>query len=121
MLTARQIFLARCLLGWSRQQLAERSGLMRNTIFRAETGDPSLRQSTLAAIARSFEDEGLQGLDDEGEGVALRLSHRFLLSRGLEMLPDDGSGPTIRFIPGFDGTEDPPSDQSKPTPDPVDD
>ena len=67
-----QIRAARGLLGWSRAELADRSGVARNTLQRLEDGLVSPRSSTLEALRDALAEAGVMFLasgPDGGEGV----------------------------------------------------
>jgi transcriptional regulator with XRE-family HTH domain len=79
MLTGSQIRAARALLGWSSQQLADRSGVHYATVSRAEQTDdvPSMRTASLRALQTALEAGGIIFLSagdnrDGGPGVRLR-------------------------------------------------
>lgn len=76
-LSIRQIKAARALLTWSQMDLAEYSGVSYPTIARLETKDGPVggRKETANAIRSTFEEAGIQFLDDgdtaKGQGVVL--------------------------------------------------
>ena len=77
MITAEQIRVARALLRWSAQDLADRSGIGFRTIqrFEGERGIPGSRSKNLMTIRRVLEDAGVIFIDQEdgrGPGVQLR-------------------------------------------------
>jgi predicted transcriptional regulator len=74
MITPRQIRAARALLGWSQQQLADKSIVSLNAVTRLEKGKVDTRLSTLAAIEKALTKAGIEFLpaDIKGEGVRLR-------------------------------------------------
>ena len=73
-----QLRAARALLGWTANELAERSGVSYPTIQRldATRGPVSGRYDTIEAIRLALEAEGVQFLEDGqvagGPGVAIR-------------------------------------------------
>ena len=73
-LTAEQVRMAKAALGLSNPSLAERTGLHRNTINRAEKGEG--RAATFDHLRRFFEAQGVQFLDGgavaAGPGVAMK-------------------------------------------------
>jgi transcriptional regulator with XRE-family HTH domain len=76
MVTGPQIRAARALLGWTADQLAERSGVSPATVWRAENaeGVPSIRAQNLFLLLRTLEQGGVRFIDAEGgEGVGVRL------------------------------------------------
>lgn len=67
--TSAQIRGARGLLNWSVRELAERSGVHRNTITNIETGKSGGEVSSLTAIRSALEEAGVEFLEG---GVKLR-------------------------------------------------
>jgi transcriptional regulator with XRE-family HTH domain len=63
---------ARGLLGWSRDALAERSGVPSRTLDRLEVGKGSPRAKTLQAIQDALEAAGIEFLDGDSPGVRLK-------------------------------------------------
>jgi predicted transcriptional regulator len=75
MVTPREVRAARALLGWTRQQLADRAIVSLNSVIRVEQGAVDSRTSTLSAIRRALEAAGIEFLSLQGrdEGVRRRL------------------------------------------------
>jgi predicted transcriptional regulator len=71
MITACQIRAARALLGWSQQDLADKSVISVNAIRRLETGHVDPRLSTVTAVQKAFVKAGVVLLSngEMGEGV----------------------------------------------------
>ena len=67
--TSAQIRGARGLLNWSVRELAERSGVHRNTITNIETGKSGGEVSSLTAIRRTLEEAGVAFIEG---GVKLK-------------------------------------------------
>jgi len=86
---------ARALLNWSLDQLAEVSGVHRNTISNYETGKYSGDSEKLAAIKHALESFGVIFIDENGEGSGVRL-RRFRIGDVVRFRPQT----TVRF--GFD-------------------
>jgi transcriptional regulator with XRE-family HTH domain len=63
---AGQIKAARAMLDWSREDLAQATGLSLNTIRNLETGYISPRGSTTRVIRQAIENAGLEFIDREG-------------------------------------------------------
>ncbi len=65
-ITPPQIRAGRALISWSQQKLADASGLSLNALnnIEREIGNP--RQSTLEAIRKSLEEQGVEFVDDTG-------------------------------------------------------
>lgn len=59
LLTAAQARAARAWLNWSKQELADRSGISEKTITRFELGHSVPYASTLAKMRSAFEDAGI--------------------------------------------------------------
>jgi predicted transcriptional regulator len=74
-LTPQQLRAARALVGWSREELAEKSGVPEITTRQFELGKTDPRQTTVHKWRRALERAGVAFLDadDEwGPGVRLR-------------------------------------------------
>jgi transcriptional regulator with XRE-family HTH domain len=71
MVSSAHIRAARGLLHWTIRDLAEKSGVHRNTITRMEN-DAEVHGPTMAAIVRAFEEAGVEFLNDGEPGVRLR-------------------------------------------------
>src|SRR3546814_12312814 len=66
---------ARIVLGWSQEELAEKSGISRPTISKLETGEIDVRVHTLLAVQNALEDGGIKFLaatGANGEGLRIR-------------------------------------------------
>ncbi|KAB2920017.1 MAG: helix-turn-helix transcriptional regulator [Hyphomicrobiaceae bacterium] len=79
MLTAAQLRAARALVGWSRDDLAARSGISAPTVrdFEVNGSDPKL--GTVQKWRRALEAVGVEFIDEDdvkGPGVRLRQSSR---------------------------------------------
>lgn len=72
MVTSAQIRAARGLLNWTVRDLAEKSGVHRNTITRAETDATGPGHAT-AAIRAALEAAGVIFVPENGEGPGVRL------------------------------------------------
>lgn len=75
MITGMQIRAARALLGWSAQEVAERTGLTRETIQRLEkfSDVPASRTQSLLDLRRVFEEAGVEFIGGPGDGPGVRL------------------------------------------------
>jgi len=60
MITRAQAKAARALLGWSQDDLAKRSGVVRRTLMSFETGERDPRDNTLRKIREAFERAGIE-------------------------------------------------------------
>jgi transcriptional regulator with XRE-family HTH domain len=77
MLTPAQLRAARALAGWTREELAEASGVFANTIRNFEHGVSDPKLSTLHKWRRALESVGVEFIDpveDKGPGVRLKSS-----------------------------------------------
>lgn len=72
MVTSAQIRAARGLLNWTVRDLAERSGVHRNTVTRIETEATSPGHS-IAAVQAALEQAGVIFVAENGEGPGVRL------------------------------------------------
>ena len=77
MITSAQIRAARGMLGWSRKDLSETSGISFASMIRLESfeGVPASNFKTLEAIKKAFEAAGIEfvGTPEEGAGVRWKL------------------------------------------------
>ena len=73
MITPRQIRAARALLGWSQRDLVDKAIISPAALARLETGKADTRLSTLVAVQRALEAEGIefQSVPEEWEAVRL--------------------------------------------------
>src|SRR5580700_7916941 len=74
-MTPEQSRAARGWLGWSQNDLAERAGIAKNTVYGFESGQRSLTRNNLAALQRAIEAEGIRLLFDEA-GMAAGIVRR---------------------------------------------
>jgi predicted transcriptional regulator len=78
MVTTRQLRAARALLGWSQQDVVDRTGIGLNTINDIERGARDPRKSTWDKIVQTLRDAGVEFIGDGqaslagGEGVRLK-------------------------------------------------
>jgi transcriptional regulator with XRE-family HTH domain len=66
MITGKQIRAARVLLDWDAEDLAEKAGLNRETVFNIERGTVQARPGSLEKIVKAFNDHRVEFLDDQG-------------------------------------------------------
>jgi transcriptional regulator with XRE-family HTH domain len=64
---------ARGLLDWSRDHLAEKTGVAKRTLVRFEAAEGETRPSTLAAIRTALETAGVVFIPENGGGAGVRL------------------------------------------------
>ena len=72
-MTSAQVRMARAALNWTVRDLAEATGLHRNTITNIEVGRYAGDPGTLALIESVFAREGVQFIDENGGGAGVRL------------------------------------------------
>jgi transcriptional regulator with XRE-family HTH domain len=73
-LTPQQLRAARALLGWSREDLAEKSGVGAGTIKDFEINNSDPKQGTVQKWQRALEAGGVKFIDpDEMDGAGVRL------------------------------------------------
>jgi transcriptional regulator with XRE-family HTH domain len=77
MVTSAQIRAARALLNWTVRDLAEKAGVHRNTVTRAETDATGPGHAT-AAIRAALEQAGVEFIPANGSGVGVRLRREVL-------------------------------------------
>lgn len=75
MVSIRQVKAARALLGWSQNDLADRSGVSRPTIKRLEADDGELggRATTADSLRFALETAGIEFIAENGGGPGVRL------------------------------------------------
>jgi transcriptional regulator with XRE-family HTH domain len=71
MITSAQLRAARGFLNWTVRDLAEKAGVHRNTVTRAETDGPE-RGHAVAQIARTLEAAGIEFTDGGQQGIRLK-------------------------------------------------
>jgi len=75
MVTPAQLRGARAMLGWSRQQLADKAGVSNRTLERFETGEADLKLKMAGNLRRTLEKAGVTFVDptaEHGPGVILK-------------------------------------------------
>jgi transcriptional regulator with XRE-family HTH domain len=78
-ISIRQIKAARSLLGWSQDDLAERSGVSKPTIGRLESQDSETiggREETGMALIAALEKAGVEFIAENGGGVGVRMAKK---------------------------------------------
>jgi transcriptional regulator with XRE-family HTH domain len=74
MISSEQIKAARAMLGWTQDDLIQKSGLSPTTIKRMETIGPGRSSAAnLAAVQSALEDAGVIFIAENGEGPGVRL------------------------------------------------
>ena len=103
MVTSTQIRMARAAIAWTVRELAERSGVHRNTIVRIEAGEGS-HGPTLAALQRAFEDAGIEFLEAAdgvgGPGVRWKLGVKIPYDKKREAASEGSSGGGAKALDG---------------------
>lgn len=72
MVTSAQLRAARGLLNWTVRDLAERSGVHRNTVTRIETGATEGGHA-IGALQTTLEEAGVEFIPENGGGAGVRL------------------------------------------------
>lgn len=72
-MTSAQVRMARAALNWTVRELAEATGLHRNTISNLEVGRYAGDPETLALIRTVFVRAGVEFIDENGGGAGVRL------------------------------------------------
>ncbi|WP_265517915.1 helix-turn-helix domain-containing protein [Nitratireductor luteus] len=71
-----QIRAARALINWSREDLANASGVTVRTLARIEGAQTVPRQTTLGALSAALEAAGVEFTPENGGGPGVRLAKR---------------------------------------------
>jgi transcriptional regulator with XRE-family HTH domain len=74
--TSAQVRMARAALNWTVRDLAEATGLHRNTITNIEVGRYSGDRETLSTIESVLKRAGVEFIDEDGGGPGVRLRRR---------------------------------------------
>jgi transcriptional regulator with XRE-family HTH domain len=74
--TSAQVRMARAALGWTVRDLADATGLHRNTITNLEVGRYAGDPETLSNIKSVLEAAGVEFIDENGGGPGVRLRKR---------------------------------------------
>jgi predicted transcriptional regulator len=86
MINDKQMRAGRALLGWSREELAERAGLSAPTIKRMEVVGPKRSSlENVMAVKKALESAGVVFIDENGQGAGVRMA---------KPGPDDGDLPS---------------------------
>ncbi|MGU3496303.1 helix-turn-helix domain-containing protein [Xanthobacteraceae bacterium A53D] len=72
MVTSAQLRAARGLLNWTVRDLAEKSGVHRNTVTRLETGATESGHA-IGSLQRTLESAGVEFIPENGGGAGVRL------------------------------------------------
>ena len=75
-ISAGQVRAARALVGLTREQLAQASGVPMRTVARLEMEEGAPRRRTLSAIRAALETAGVVFIPENGGGPGVRLAHR---------------------------------------------
>ncbi len=70
--TSAQVRAARGLLNWTVRDLAEKSGVHRNTVTKIEA-DTAVHGPTIAAVIHALEAAGVEFIPENGGGAGVRL------------------------------------------------
>ncbi len=72
-MTSAQLRMARAALNWTVRDLADATGLHRNTITNIEVGRYAGDPATLLLIRKALFEAGVEFIDDNGSGPGVRL------------------------------------------------
>jgi transcriptional regulator with XRE-family HTH domain len=97
MSTGRQIRAARGFLGWSRKDLAEKSGVAAVTINQIEEEKAQPREGTLSDIVRVFDENGIEFIDHSGVRIKPEGVEVLIGSKGLVQFLDDVYAHTKKY------------------------
>ncbi|NTE91736.1 helix-turn-helix transcriptional regulator [Agrobacterium tumefaciens] len=71
-----QIRAARALIDWTREDLADASGVTVRTLARLEGAQTIARQTTLKALSAALEAAGVEFIPENGGGPGVRLAEK---------------------------------------------
>ncbi|MDL2410712.1 helix-turn-helix transcriptional regulator [Rhizobium calliandrae] len=71
-----QIRAARALIDWTREDLADASGVTIRTLARLESAQTIPRQTTLKALSAALEAAGVEFIPENGGGPGVRLAKK---------------------------------------------
>jgi transcriptional regulator with XRE-family HTH domain len=80
--TSAQVRMARAALNWTVRDLAEATGLHRNTITNFEVGRYAGNQESISVIEKVLRDAGVEFIAENGKGPGVRLSKPESPTRG---------------------------------------
>ena len=94
MIDGRQIRAARAMLGWSRTDLIQASGISMSALLRMEGGLADSRGSTLNKVVKALSAAGIEFIsrDDGAIGVMLKASEQAPRATKAQRLPDETDG-----------------------------
>ncbi|RUQ70865.1 multiprotein-bridging factor 1 family protein [Azospirillum doebereinerae] len=72
MITPRQTRAARAMLGWSRQDLADRALVSLSTVRRIEEAGSDVRVSSLKSVRKTLEAAGVEFSNRDDDGVRMK-------------------------------------------------
>src|SRR5262249_417161 len=88
--TSTQLRMARAALNWTVRDLAEATGLHRNTITNIEVGRYAGDPKSLELIGQVLRKAGIEFIDEGGQGVRLRKRQRIGVGELAPLLKDSG-------------------------------
>jgi transcriptional regulator with XRE-family HTH domain len=97
------------MLGWSREDLAERSKVSAATLADFEAGKRTPYNRTLADIRRALEDGGIEFIPENGGGPGARLKNRPAANAG-----ESKPAPRTKTAPDRKGNQRPSHGRRKP-------
>ncbi|MER8509370.1 helix-turn-helix transcriptional regulator [Mesorhizobium sp. M0199] len=81
-ISPQQLRAARALIDWTREDLANASGITVRTLVRIENAQTTSRQTTLDALIAALETAGIEFIPENGGGAGVRLARRSIGPKG---------------------------------------
>ncbi|MER8562043.1 helix-turn-helix transcriptional regulator [Mesorhizobium sp. M0578] len=75
-ISPQQLRAARALIDWTREDLANASGITVRTLVRIENAQTTSRQTTFDALVGALETAGIEFIPENGGGAGVRLARR---------------------------------------------
>ncbi|MER8523749.1 MULTISPECIES: helix-turn-helix transcriptional regulator [unclassified Mesorhizobium] len=75
-ISPQQLRAARALIDWTREDLANASGITVRTLVRIENAQTTSRQTTFDALVAALETAGIEFIPENGGGAGVRLARR---------------------------------------------
>ena len=73
MIDGRQVRAARAMLGWSREELLDASGISMSALLRLESAQADTRISTLSKVVRALNQAGVEFVNREDGAIGVML------------------------------------------------
>ena len=75
MIDGRQVRAARAMLGWSREELLDASGISMSALLRLQSAQADTRISTLSKVVRALNQAGVEFVNREDGAIGVMLRH----------------------------------------------